>query len=68
MAKNDKTKGDEKEQKVQQQVQDRPLQQRQVRFVEEGVKTIVTASPIRLSLSKGVMDGGSTISAEKYPI
>lgn len=40
MAKNDKIKVDEKEQKAQQQVQnDRPSQQRQMRFVEEGVKT-----------------------------
>jgi hypothetical protein len=40
MAKNGKTKGDEKEQKAQQQVQDAPPSQpRQVRFVEEGVKT-----------------------------
>ena len=40
MAKNEKTQGDEKGQRAQQQVQSGPLpQQRQVRFVEEGVKT-----------------------------
>jgi hypothetical protein len=40
MAKNDKIKVDEKEQGAQQQVQNAlPSQQRQVRFVEEGVKT-----------------------------
>ncbi|OHB60599.1 MAG: hypothetical protein A2167_08035 [Planctomycetes bacterium RBG_13_46_10] len=40
MAKNDKMKVDEKEQSAQQQVQSGPPpQQRQVRFVEEGVKT-----------------------------
>ena len=44
MAKNDKIKVDEKEQKAQQQVQnDRPSQQRQMRFVEEGVKTQYSA-------------------------
>ena len=40
MAKNRKNNVDEKEQKAQQQVQDAPPSQpRQVRFVEEGVKT-----------------------------
>ena len=40
MAKNGKTNVDEKEQKAQQQVQNAlPSQPRQVRFVEEGVKT-----------------------------
>ena len=40
MAKNDKIKVDEKEQRAQQQVQNAPPSQpRQVRFVEEGVKT-----------------------------
>jgi len=40
MAKNDKTNVDEKDQKAQQQVQNAlPSQPRQVRFVEEGVKT-----------------------------
>ena len=40
MAKNGKTQGDAKEQGTQQQVQSNPSpQQRQVRFVEEGVKT-----------------------------
>lgn len=40
MAKDDKMKVDEKEQKAQKQIQNGPPpQQRQVRFVEEGVKT-----------------------------
>lgn len=44
MAKNDRMKGDEKEQKAQKQVQNGlPPQQRQVRFVEEGVKTQYSA-------------------------
>lgn len=44
MGKNDKMKVDEKEQKAQKQVQnDRASQPRQVRFVEEGVKTQYSA-------------------------
>jgi hypothetical protein len=44
MAKNDKMKVDEKEQKAQKQVQSiLPSQPRQVRFVEEGVKTQYSA-------------------------
>ncbi len=43
MAKNDKIKVDEKEQRVQEAQSDRPSQQRQVRFVEEGVKTQYSA-------------------------
>jgi len=43
MAKNDKIKVDEKEQKAEQVQNDRPSQQRQMRFVEEGVKTQYSA-------------------------